>query len=636
MSRDQVLKPSVYADLYPLVPCILEWLRDRELLSSAKCFQSAAMFMIDPKMNPKIEQTQIKDVLVYLAAEIDKGPLARARKKRGKNIVYPSNNSLNFLLVSKSTNLVVWYVAVLTILKDSNPTCIPKRMVDFNSESNDLQGQREALKKLGEIISDDFEHQSLFAFGEICSIIRDSLSLSGGSEYLKSISNAVGRVLIGGYNNNGGNVMQLCIKHCYSLFTFLPQKNGNWQVKGCRTRLPKPKNHEATDRLIFDKLRRDLTVFYELKDPSLVKSVLLLMNSYSIYELALGILVKYGCLPLGWREFLGKAGKNSDLDWFLPNLAYVSEDVIVTDQKFYIPKRAKIKMEKWKANAKTDELFTVAKEFLQKKFEYVLTLENFLNEYVSEIRFIAESEVFGTQAKEALGIKSDEIESLMGTTLQNVLSVEKRLCADLEVLTLLPCNVKQNCGRAGLLCRILMKHKRRTVEAYSAYGVTYNQFNELFKQLTSAQARVNQTNDDIDLHFVDIYDELKKSNRNLGSSIDVVLQNPVGYPTKTPLYIDRMKKHIEKKLNSNHPSYDTICKASIQYKQLLDEINHNMRDLSQDAGKISNKSKASSRTRAPTNTSNFLGLGVRSPRRRKPKRNNSAVNMQVSTTSFKG
>lgn len=606
------LSSKELAKLLPLLPPVLLWMRERDLEGSAEGLKQASLRL-------QRKEVTVDQALEKLASAIDVGPLAKARKRRMKSTsVFPSTKDLKILFLS--VDLQVWYVCVLRIFAYGRPSAIP---ADINMLAKDLLGFanagpngspkplvitdiRKTLPNLVQWLENNVAISAFYAFGELCSLLRDSMSLSGQSKLLPLVAKDISKVVLQGNSANSAEqirccqVLETCILHCYDIFYFLPEKNNNWNVMGNRA-LVLPKDIQ----LKIDKLKTDLTIFYELKDTQFAKIVPKLFEAYKIEQIALGILIKYKCLPVGWKKellTLKKTG-NSDLDWFDPKkITFVSESTTSRSVKAtvsvtnYVPSGAKKKYLSYKKKADADEVNLVIDELIERKFEYFDALDQFLNDYVSEIHFIAKSQSMSTEAKTCLGIGEEQIEQIMGSKLRKIVKLERDLCSDLEVLALLPCPVQQNYQRIGVLCKIMDSFAERMREVYAEYSADFEANSQLLtvliqncnNNLTSRSTKRNMT-------FLAILQEVSHNNRNLSKSLDSILQMPVSYIPKLPLYFKRVRDVLEKRGNTTSPSYTFVIDTYSLLTKMLGGINQSMAELNNSSiGKVSSRAPGSS------------------------------------------
>lgn len=427
-----------------LVPVMIHWLRDA---------------------GPEAGSLLVKDVTVD-------GPAVQ-------HILHRILDALNFsgdLTIAQVKELgesvgdKVWAAAIRKIVIDSEPSLIPPSIgSELVKHVGDVSLAKQALDRL--------TRTQFYALGELCALFHDC----GDADLAALVGSRI--VVHTGHNLNGSsetstNVMKQLINQCDLLFGRAGGATGRSQKalggqSGTRestlaanqaSQLPVVSVQDA----LLNARKHALKAFFQWKDESKVESVDELFENHSFVDIARGVWERYDVLPGGWRGELEEMRDRGveEAAWVPPEgqpLSTVihppqisSSTVAATIPQDVGPKANRRTLVGFGRPSKTSiveaspafsNLNLLINEIVDSEIFYYSVLKELQDTYVSELREIA-SGTRGSEAQTALGISQNDVESVFGWRLAQVVETSKNLLAKLEVINLVRHEVRHPGGRA--------------------------------------------------------------------------------------------------------------------------------------------------------------------------------------------
>jgi len=322
---------------------------------------------------------------------------------------------------------------------------------------------------------------------------------------------------------------------------------------------------------LLEKRKRQLTVFYQWRDPRRVSKVDLLFENYTMEEIALAIQRKYFTLPPGWREqleYLLISG-SKELGWF--------EDM----KKGIMPKPSEptgqFQITASGEKVELTKIDRIVNEIADTEMSFNLVLRETIDQFSNNIKAISEG-LKGPRAQAALGLTEEQVDFIFGARLRRVVDVSSKLLSDLEIVTLVRAQPKNKRSRIELVSRIFLEGAK-DLAVYSPYAAAHSRSVTYLRQ---AKAKLQDQSRGLrrmgsllgggnrPRNFLEIWEEVSQQYEHLrGQTLEAILIMPIQRVPRYRLLLQELQKATRKK----DPAYERLSEALEIIKEVATELN---------------------------------------------------------------
>ena len=445
-----LLSPQQLAQLLPLVPSLLQWLRS----TSPKT--AGDLFLADADMGQV--QSTLKELL------------------NAQNFNYHLTGvQLRYICSCHSPD--VWAAAIRLLVAESDPRFVlpdvAHKLLSSLQQVHKAGRADEVSMILGPAL-DMLPRSHYVGLGEFCALIRDTSSDSKqlaclvgpmllvprtavSNQQASSAAAAIMDLLVEEAETIFGKPGGYCRKDAFGVRRAMPnlasKKAAVKPPPGLMTPGMSPAEQKAEMMAARDQKRRQqLKAYYQWKDPEVANHVATLFDSHDFPLIAEAILAKYGGLPPGWKTDLLdlKASGTPGLEWFKEGDIGLQKTKNQAGRPISIVRG--FKMTKKKSGTEPTKIDKIVNEIIETEVNYHASLGEMLEHYVKVIRAISAGEK-GKQAEIALGLTQAQVEQIFGTRLEEIVSLSHRFLGALEVVSLIRSPPKAEIGRAGLVAQ---------------------------------------------------------------------------------------------------------------------------------------------------------------------------------------
>jgi len=603
-----LLSPQQLAQLVPVVPVMIAWLRHLDPKSAGEQFLTV-------QNNMDEVQSTLRELLNTL--NYNNGDL--------------TNVQLRYIF--SCHNIATWSAAVRVVLAESEPRVIPNEIgMGITAALNlvhDADDSDEVARILGAQL-DQLPRSSFNAVAEFCALIRDTV------QETSQLACLVGPMLLAprvGFVSSStasaaAAVMDVLIEEAESIFgrvagfnrkdamgvrknpPQLPARRASRQVIGGGALAgggpisPKggvapppgffepsgsPQNSVSSEtdmKQARDNKRRDqLRAFFQFRANDRVKDmsdiVDDLFENHDFEDIAKGIWERYNMLPPGWQHDLIDVRNqgSTKLDWFDEKQINLQKTKNANGRPISIIPVVKVAA----PPANIGKIDMIVNEIIDTEETYRDNLGELVEHYINPIREIALGRK-GKEAADELGLTSAEVERIFGWRIGEIVKVSANLQKKLEVVSICRGGIKSPLGRQGKVAQAFLEissdlhvyapyvsaHKtslqtlERALEAVSGKGEKKGMFGATLLRGKEKEA----------MSFLKFWEVVSTSSPRLkGQTIQSLLIMPI---QRVPRYM-LLLKELSKETPKDHPASPLLIEALDLIGDSAKQINEALR-----------------------------------------------------------
>jgi len=609
MPATLLLSPQQLAQLVPVLPVMLGWLRHLDAKAAGEQF-------LNVHTNMDEVQASLRELL---------------------NTLNFNNNDLTnvqYRYLFSCHSLSTWAACIRVIMAESEPRIIPNEVgMALTAALNmvhDADDTDEAAKVLGAQL-DQLPRNAFNAVAEFCALIRDTV------QDTSQLACLVGPMLLAprvGFvststSSAAAAVMDILIEEAEAIFgrcagfnrkdamgmrknvPALPARRASRQLIGGGVAAPSsPKavhpppglgfsastqtssngsssaDQETDTKHARDIKRRDqLRAFFQFRANDRVKDmsdvVDELFENHDFEDIAKGIWEKYSMLPPGWQHDLIEVRNqgSTKLDWFDEKQINIQKTKNANGRPIsYVPVA---KSPPQPTNlGKVDK---IVNEIIDTEEAYRDDLDELLQHYIVPVREIALGRK-GKEAAEELGLTSAEVERIFGWRIGEIVKVSASFQKKLEVVSLCRGSVKSSLGRQGKVAEAFLAISG-DLHCYAPYVSAHKtSLQTLEKALETVNGKGEKKGmfgagllrgkEKEAMSFIKFWEVISSSSPRLkGQSISSLLIKPI---QRVPRYM-LLLKELSKETPKDHPATPLLDTALEQIGESARQINEALR-----------------------------------------------------------
>jgi len=606
-----LLSPQQLAQLIPVIPVMLGWLRHLDSKSAGELFLTAQTRMDEV-------QSTLRELLNAL--NYNNGDL--------------TNVQLRYIF--SCHNAATWSAAVRVIMAESEPRVIPNEiggaLIAALNAVHDADDSDEAARILGGHL-DQLPRSSFNALGEFCALIRDTV------QDTSQLACLVGPMLLapraGTVSTSTASaaaaLMDVLIEEAEAVFgraagfnrkdamgvrkaaPQLPARRTSRQMIGGGVASPQipvsprsavapppgfgsfgdqspnssnPKDQEVDMKQARDNKRRDqLRAFFQFRANDRVKDmsdiVDDLFENHDFEDIAKGIWERYHMLPPGWQHDLMDVRNqgSAKLDWFDEKQINLQKTKNANGRPISVA--PVVKPSPAPQNISKNDL--IVNEIIDTEEGYRDNLGELVEHYINPIREIALGRK-GKEAADELGLTSAEVERIFGWRIGEIVKVSANLQKKLEVVSICRGPIKSPLGRTGKVAEAFLAIAG-DLHVYAPYVSAHKtSLQTLEKALESVSGKGEKKGmfgagllrgkEKEAMSFLKFWEVVSSSSPRLkGQSIASLLIMPI---QRVPRYM-LLLKELSKGTPADHPAQPLLAAALDQIGDSARQINEALR-----------------------------------------------------------
>jgi hypothetical protein len=603
-----LLSPLQLAQLVPLVPIMLAWLRHCEP-------KNAADLLLTGQATMDEVQTAMRELINTVS--YNNGDI--------------TNTQARYIL--NCHRATTWAAAIRVIMQESDPRVVPNEVggaliAALNKIHDAGDDTDEVARILGHLL-DQIPRTSYNAVAEFCAFIRDTSSDQNQMAVLfgpvllaprgplppttSSSAAAIMDFLISEAETIFGRVAGYHRKDAMGVRKTMPQlpaRRMSRQLMGGGVASPQmplspksaavapppgfgppsdikpmvsrdPKDIEADMKKARDTKRRDqLRAFFQIRANDRVKDlsdiVDALFENHDFEDIARGIWDRYHMLPPGWQHDLTDVRNQGSgkLDWFDDALNALQRSK--NGRLSYVPRARPSQL----IFTKNDQIIN---EIIDTEETYRDNLAELVELFINPVREIAQ-EKKGKEAAEELGVSPAEIERIFGWRIGEIVKVSANLQKKLEVVNICRGPVKSPLGREGIVGQAFLEISN-DLHVYAPYVSAHKTSLQFLDKAIEACSNKGEKKgvfgagllrgkEKEAMSFVKMWEVVSSSSPRLkGQSIASLLIMPI---QRVPRYM-LLLRELSKSMPDTHPSSPLLKAAMEKTGESARQINEALR-----------------------------------------------------------